>query len=134
MGYEAVEKSPSFTDHNRTLTLQEGEKVFAGGWKIAIGEAYACSKHPEGRPYARQWRKFSPTTSPADAMAVLEKCAEKVKPWKDDAEISIRLYSDGTWVVLVRQFDWEDYSACEVNAPTLPLAISKFAYRLFKKD
>lgn len=119
MGYEAVERSPSFTDHNRTLTLQCGNKAFGGDCQVMIGEAYSCVKHPEGKPYMRQWRRFSPTTSPADAMAVLEKCAEEVGCYQIHIESEPWSVSCGKPGV--------EYAKAE----TLPLAICRFALQLF---
>ena len=62
------------------------------------------------------------TTDPAAAMVVLEKCAEKESERFDGVQID-RIKSG--WIV----------STCEVDAhaPTLPLAITLFAKKLFEK-
>jgi len=62
------------------------------------------------------------TTDPAAAMAVLERCAEKEAKEFDGVQID-KLESG--WIV----------STCEVDAhaPTLPLAITLFAKKLFEK-
>lgn len=63
---------------------------------------------------------FSPTESDADAMAVLRKCAEKV------SHSGILIWPDalGVWTVESKYHD------C-VRAPTLNLAICKFALKIF---
>lgn len=62
------------------------------------------------------------TTNPADAMAVLEKCAEKVS-----LGIEISRDDSGEWFVENIGSD----STEAVMADTLPLAIAKFARQLF---
>jgi hypothetical protein len=75
-------------------------------------------------PRSKKLIPFSPTTEPAAAMMVLEKCAEK-----HGTQINI-LKQDGKWVVWQQGFSSykEDYAA-----ETLPTAIVRFAKQLFSK-
>lgn len=76
-------------------------------------------KHPFDEP-----SDFSPTTDPAAAMEVLEKCAEK------DVFTSIAISRNGDfWEV----FLGGHYHQKKGIAETLPLAICKFAQALFSK-
>lgn len=63
--------------------------------------------------------KFSPTTDPAAAMQVLEKCIKKV-----DGNIEITIVSSGMYRISsdLKNLEW---------AETLPLSICLFAKKLF---
>lgn len=62
------------------------------------------------------------TTNPADAMAVLKRCAEKV------GDFAVCVSFDGsTWTVTHS----DKYDAPRAEAPTLETAICKFALKLF---
>jgi len=75
---------------------------------------------PDG---TKGFNKFRPTTDPAAAMAVLEKCAEVESP------VSVATcFEAGTWSVFVGGH-WDEKRSAE----TLPLAICLFAKALFSK-
>jgi hypothetical protein len=65
--------------------------------------------------------EFQPSTDPAAAMMVLEKCGTKTEPH----ECMYMGMIDGEWIV--------GHSAVEASASTLPLAICLFAKQLFEK-
>ncbi len=66
---------------------------------------------------------FRPTTNPADALAVLKKCAEKTV-WG----IEIGKLKDGQWFVGLINVDGNEIAA---YGPTLESAIAQFARQLF---
>lgn len=78
-------------------------------------------------PHSTSWLgDFKPTTSPADAMAVLEKCAD-ILPRKS---ICICKMADGYEVYNGGSY----YIKTVQKAETLPLAIVLFAKALFEKE
>lgn len=66
--------------------------------------------------------RFQPTTDPAAAMQVLEKCAEKIQ---NDCGVVIYRITKG-WVV--------ESDHCTGMDDALPLAIAKFAHLLFQNE
>jgi len=94
-----------------------GQLSCAGTFANQGGEVYI---HDKGS-YVRL---FHPTTDPAAAMQVLERCV-------DVATATIRKQSDGSFCVW-----WTDSETMEENyiiGKTLPLAICLFAKKLFEK-
>lgn len=79
-------------------------------------------------------KPFHPTTDPAAAMMVLERCAENgIINGDFKLPVSIRRRGDLQWVVSENCEDAPEHEFCIVaEAPTLPLAISLFAKELFK--
>lgn len=74
---------------------------------------------------------FNPTTSPADAMAVLEKCAEKCDNFDYPCVIEINYeseFEEAPWTVS------HDRTLHAGEGKTLPLAIVLFAKALFEKE
>lgn len=73
---------------------------------------------------------FSPTVTPADALAVLKKCAEKVE--QSEKTIGVERLPKGAWRVM--QFDiLHDGYDFDAEAETLEAAIAKFAHSLYSK-
>lgn len=80
--------------------------------------------------------KFSPTTDPAAAMQVLEKCAEGGLN-KGDFKLPVSIFRRGDlqWVVC-ENTEGEEFTRdyVVVEATTIPLAICLFAKQLFSKS
>lgn len=75
-------------------------------------------------------RKFQPTTSPADALAVLAKCVERLG---FDRVITFGQTADGSYFMNHSNADWDSESFCSIEADTMPLLISRFSKQLFSK-
>lgn len=78
-----------------------------------------------GSPY---YKKLGYTTDPADAMLVLEKCAEKCGAMTNPCTIEIQHepdFEEVPWAVS------HDRTLMAGEAKTLPIAIAKFAKALF---
>jgi hypothetical protein len=95
-----------------------------------------CNCAIEGMPDWTDLSVFKPSTDPAAAMQVLEKCAENgVLNGEFKLPVSIFRRGDLQWVVSENTEDEEesiDRTYIVVEAPTLPLAICLFAKELFK--
>lgn len=78
---------------------------------------------------------FRPTTKPADALAVLEKCAQKIK--NTTFQIAIAIDPDNDFfIVTLDSCKDEDNSVCVkscATAPTLQGAIARFARALYSQ-
>lgn len=87
---------------------------------FAISEVYGVAKHKR----RNELEPFNPTTDPASAMMVIEKCGLRLS----GTTIKIRLLCGNlSWIVSSTVCD-----ACG-NAESLPLAITKFARKLYDK-
>lgn len=73
--------------------------------------------------FSHLMRRFRPTTNPADSMALLKKCAEKVD--------QISITHCGTWAVCEGDGNHTEPVA-EAEAETLELAIALFAKQLYE--
>jgi hypothetical protein len=107
-----------------------GWKQCAVIWDLGDDEFFV---NPDGTVWVMDgWDKparFNPPEDPAAAMAVLEKCAEKVSQERRTSLNVARVEVDGIWQVFagISRMHPEFYA----EAPTLPLAIAKFAQALF---
>jgi hypothetical protein len=79
-----------------------------------VSTPWTSSAYPPN-VWAHSWSAYTPTTDPAAAMQVLEKCA-------DECLVQIRRQSDQSWCV------WGD--TVDSNGETIPLAIALFAKAL----
>ena len=85
---------------------------------IKCGEAFICS------PSGGIAFTFHPTTDPAAAMAVLEMCIK-------DRAVKIEDYGSGPVTIYIEQPDGR--AVLITQGDTLPLAICRFARKLFEK-
>jgi hypothetical protein len=107
------------------VNVMKWESVFSGLGFRYWHDGYEFTEWVSGEaiPYPR--KLFKPTTDPAAAMLVLERCLEK-------EELVISKSPHG---FLIESHDTNQYETCDsdiyAEAPTLPLAICLFAKQLF---
>lgn len=115
MGWKRVEKFVDLSSSH--FNVRDDGEVLAYGWPENLGIT------------------FAPTTDPAAAMAVLEKCAEKAyaciqKTRPGDSTLD-RVHGHYNVRKLDRTGMWEP--GIIANAKTLPLAICLFAKKVFAR-
>lgn len=110
MGWRRVEEwQQSETPEIVSRVESDGLTVVNSPWRIK-----------DQGVYFQQWKFFSPTKNPSDAMEVLKKCCEK------RVKIYTQLWS-GLWLVA-------DGEGIIMKAETLELAICLYAQALFKTE
>lgn len=113
---------------------------FVMGWKLVpkiLKIQEGCfATHPGGdgvfvHDYGNRIKTFAPTTNPADALAVLKKCSEKMgEVWDDDSTIAVQFVPvEEIW--RVQQTDVN--GGIRIESASLELAICLFAKALFSK-